>query len=81
MYNSDVSCALAMYRPCNKSQYIIEVLGCVARCIGMYWDVLCEAFGFKNRMVIHHNTSLDTSQYIVKIHQNSSQYIHDVIGC
>jgi hypothetical protein len=52
------------------SQYIIEVLGCIAKCIKMYsqmyWEVFGEVFGFMNRMGIHINTSGNTSQYIVK---------------
>jgi hypothetical protein len=32
----------------------------------MYWDVFGEVFGFMNRMVIHLNTSGNTSQYIVE---------------
>jgi hypothetical protein len=66
----DYSSVLVMYWQCNTSQYIIGVLGCIARCIGMYsqmyWDVFGEVFGFINSMVIHINTSGNTSQYIAE---------------
>ena len=59
-----------MYLPCNTSQYIIEVLGCITGCIGMYsqmyWDVFVEVFWFMCRMGIHPNTAGNTSQYIVE---------------
>ena len=36
----------ALHLNCNTSQYIIEVLGCIERCIvlysQMYWDVFSE---------------------------------------
>ena len=61
---------LVMYWQCNTSQYIIEVLGCITRCIVMYSlmyrDVFGEAFGFMSRRGIHLNTSGNTSQYIVE---------------
>ena len=59
-----------MYLPCNTSQYIIKVLGCITRCIVMYslmyQDVFGEVFGFMSRRGIHLNTSVNTSQYIVE---------------
>jgi hypothetical protein len=59
-----------MYLPCNTSQYIIEVLGCITGCIGMYspmyWDVFGEVFWFMCRLGIHPNTADNTSQYIVE---------------
>ena len=75
----------ALHLNCNTSQYIIEVLGCIERCIvlysQMYWDVFSE-----------YEQDGNTSQYIVKyisihhrIHHNTSKihpkYIHDVLGC
>ena len=59
-----------MYLPCNTSQYIIKVLGCITGCIGMYsqmyWDVFGEVFWFMCRLGIHPNTADNTSQYIVE---------------
>ena len=59
-----------MYLPCNTSQYIIKVLGCITGCIGMYsqmyWDVFGEVFWFMCRLGIHPNTAYNTSQYIVE---------------
>jgi hypothetical protein len=59
-----------MYLPCNTSQYIIEVLGCITGCIEMYsqmyWDVFGEVFWFMCRLGIHPNTADNTSQYIVE---------------
>ena len=66
----DYSSVLVMYLPCNTSQYIIEVLGCITGCIVMYplmyWDVFGEVFWFMCRMGIHPNTADNTSQYIVE---------------
>ena len=59
-----------MYLPCNTSQYIIKVLGCITGCIvmysQMYWDVFGEVFWFMCRLGIHPNTADNTSQYIVE---------------
>ena len=68
----DYCSVLVMYLPCNTSQYIIEVLGCITGCIVMYslmyWDhdVFDEVFWFMCRMGIHPNTADNTSQYIVE---------------
>jgi hypothetical protein len=53
---------------------IQDVLCCIPGCIGMYLVSM-------NRMVIHLNTSYNTSQYIVQYITIPLKYIDDVLGC
>ena len=75
----------ALHLCCNTSQYIIEALGCITRCIDMYlqmyWDVFAEVFEFMSRAGIHLNTSDNTSQYIVEYSIIPLKYICVVLGC
>ncbi len=69
---------LVMWWQCNTSQYIIEVLGCITRCIVMYYKMYCDTcitcitrciviLGYNTRcIVIYLNTSVNTSKYIVE---------------
>ena len=47
----------------------------------MYCNVLDEVFWFLSNVLIHLNTSKNTSQYIEKYIPIHLKYIHDVLGC